>query len=309
MNWRPFRIADLSTCLEIQPACIGDEIVGRETALDVWTALVDSPAFLANVIEAGVDAHGDGGGKRIVGCGIGVFVAAAFVDAELESPRPGLNARIIAGIVAGEPIVLDRDSIASGNAGAGLDFVNLYGTWLDDGLDADALIDVQTLLGTSFVESFAGYRFNRVLKEAIGAPRVELARATGSYRIVAEYPERDSALAVVSPDSARAAPYSVATKLYRYVPPVLRLRPAEQTLLIAALDGKTDAELSKVLDLSLEAVKKRWISIYAKAEDFKPELLSGDDPERAGRGPQKRHRVVAYVRAHPEELRPYAWPA
>src|SRR5215510_8162353 len=118
-------------------------------------------------------------------------------------------------------------------------------------MNPNQLAEAQALLGTSFVEHFAGYRFNRVLKEAIGDSRIALARATGTYRLVAEFPESESALVVVTPDSALTAPYSVAATMYRYQPPVLRLRPAEQKLLAAALGGKTDAELSADLGVSI----------------------------------------------------------
>src|SRR6185295_7312087 len=165
-----------------------------------------------------------------------------FADREIADPRPGLNSRIIAGVASAEPVVLTRAEIAAGNAGQGLDFVNLYGTWQDGILNADQLAEVHALLGTGFVEHFAGYRFNRVLKEAIGDSRIALALATGTYRLFAEFPESQSALAVVTRESALAAPYSAAASIYRYSAPVLRLRPAEQKLLHAALSGKTDAE-------------------------------------------------------------------
>jgi DNA-binding CsgD family transcriptional regulator len=305
MHWRPLRESDLLECLEVQAACMGDETVGRDAAVRIWRDLLASPAFKANVIEAEHPVVG----HKIVGCGMGVFVDPEFVDRELATPRPGLNARIIASIAAGDSVVLDRDAIASGNAGGGLDFVNLYGTWRDDIIDTDTLAEVQMLLGTSFVEAFAGFRFNRVLKEAIGAARIELARATGTYRLVAEFPENDSALVVVTPESARSAPYSLANRMYRYQAPILHLRPAEQALLLAALDGKTDAELSTDLGLSVEAIKKRWMSVFARVDEFRPEILTSSDVDNTTRGPQKRHRVVAYVRAHLEELRPYAWTA
>ena len=303
MYWRPISQADLSECLEIQPACLGDQIVGRSTALRVWKALLDSPSFLANVIESERPLAG----HRIVACGMGVFVTRAFADREIKSPRPGLNSRIIAGIASGESVVLSRAQIAVGNAGDGVDFVNMYGTWRDGIMNADQLAEVHALLGTSFVEHFAGYRFNRVLKEAVGGSRISLARATGTYRLVAEFREADSALVVATRESVLSAPYSVAAKLYRYKAPVLRLRPAEQTLLAAALAGKTDAELSTELGLSIEAIKKRWMSIFDRVDEFKPEILSRADADSDGRGPQKRHRVVAYVRTHREELRPFSW--
>ena len=303
MYWRPIIEADLLKCLEIQPACIGDQIVGRSTALRVWKSFLDNPAFLANVIEAERPIAG----QRIVACGMGVFVSGAFADQEIANPRAGLNSRIIEGVATGEPIVLSRSEVAEGNAGEGIDFVNMYGTWRDGILNDDQRAEVHALLGTSFVEHFAGYRFNRVLKEAIGDSTIALARATGTYRLIAEFPESESALFVVTRESTLAAPYSVAAKMYRYQAPVLRLRPAEQKLLAAALSGKTDAELSADLGLSIEAIKKRWMSIFDRVDEFKPEILSKSDPDADSRGPQKRHRVVAYVRSHPEELRPFSW--
>ena len=304
MYWRPIKEADLLSCLEIQPACLGDQIVGRNTAVGVWRALLlDSPSFLANVIESERPL----GGHRIVACGMGVFVTKAFADREIRSPRPGLNSRIIAAIASGQPIVLNRSQIASGNAGEGIDFVNMYGTWREGIMNADQLAEVHALLGTSFVEHFAGYRFNRVLKEAIGKSGIALARATGTYRLIAEFQKDESALVVATRESVLTAPYSVAAKIYRYNEPGLRLRPAEQKLLAAALAGKTDAELSVDLGLSIEAIKKRWMSIFARVDEFKPEILSSAAGETEGRGPQKRHRVVAYVRTHPEELRPFSW--
>src|SRR5689334_5891985 len=303
MYWRPIRKADLSDCLEIQPACLGDQIVGRKAAIRVWKGFLHSPAFQATVIESEIPVAG----HKIVACGMGVFVSAAFADREIGDPRPGLNSRIISSVASGEPVVLSRAEIGEGNAGEGLDFVNMYGTWRDGIMSHDQLAEVHALLGTSFVEHFAGYRFNRVLKEAIGDSRIALARATGTYRLVAEFPESESALAVVTRDSALAAPYSAAASIYRYQAPVLRLRPAEQELLAAALSGQTDAELSADLGLSIEATKKRWLSIFDRVDQFKREILTQTEADSDVRGPQKRHRVVAYIRAHPEELRPFCW--
>lgn len=303
MYWRPISESDLAECLEIQPACLGDGIVGRSTALRVWKSLLDNPSFHANVIES----ERPFGRHKIVACGMGVFVTSAFADREIRNPRPGLNSRIIAGIASGDSMVLNRAQIAAGNAGEGIDFVNMYGTWRDRIMNADQLAEVQALLGSSFVEHFAGYRFNRVLKEAVGHSQIALARATGTYRLVAEFQESESVLVVASRESVLTAPYSVAAAMYRYQPPVLRLRPAEQKLLAAALSGKTDAELSVDLGLSIEAIKRRWMSIFARVDEFKPEILSRGEPDNEGRGPQKRHRVVAYVRTHPEELRPFSW--
>ena len=71
--------------------------MGRNEALRVWTALLDHPSFLANVIESDRPIAG----HKIVACGMGVFVTSAFADQEIDKPRPGLNSRIIAGVAVG----------------------------------------------------------------------------------------------------------------------------------------------------------------------------------------------------------------
>ena len=303
MFWRPIREADLLTCLDLQPASFGEGIVGRAAALRVWNSLLSHPAFHGTVLESEAPIAG----QKIVGCGLGVFVTQAFASREIANPLPGLNSRIIASIAQNKSVLLSRAEIGAANAGDGLDWVNLYGTWREGVLSADQLAEIHALLGASFVAHLGGYRFSRVLKEAIGDSGIAFARATGTYRLVAEFPETGSALAVVTRESALAAPYSMAATLYRYQPPVLRLRPAEQSLLLAALGGKTDAEISAAVGISVEAVKKRWLSIFARVDQFLPELLSTADISSDGRGPQKRHRVLAYIRTHPEELRPYLW--
>ena len=91
MYWRPLREADLLPCLEIQPACLGDQIVGHGTALRVWQGLLDEPSFHATVIESEVPIAG----HKMVGCGMGVFVAGAFDDGEIAAQRRGRHSRIM----------------------------------------------------------------------------------------------------------------------------------------------------------------------------------------------------------------------
>ena len=95
--------------------------------------------------------------------------------------------------------------------------------------------------------------------------------------------------------------------LFDYHPPMLGLAQSEQRLLTCALPGPTDEQLAAMLGTSLPAVKKMWVSIYRRVEECLPELipdsLSSDIPA-SGRGKEKRRHLLAYLREHPEELRP-----
>jgi hypothetical protein len=91
---RDFRDEDLAGCLAINPGRIGDELVGRARAIEIWKFLIRSRCFTSTVIEA-PRAPGE---NCVVGFGSAVFVSGAFADAEVSDPRPGVNSRLIESI-------------------------------------------------------------------------------------------------------------------------------------------------------------------------------------------------------------------
>jgi DNA-binding NarL/FixJ family response regulator len=95
--------------------------------------------------------------------------------------------------------------------------------------------------------------------------------------------------------------------VFDYHPPILRFSPSEQRLLTFALSGVTDEQLAEALGISVSGVKKMWISIHRRVEASMPDLIpeshSREVPTNS-RGKEKRRRLLAYLRDHPEELRP-----
>jgi len=83
------------------------------------------------------------------------------------------------------------------------------------------------------------------------------------------------------------------------------LRGTSQELLRHALRGDTDDELARALGITTAAVKKRWIKIFEDVERRVPSFGNLSPSHDSVRGPQRRHRLLAYVREHPEELRPF----
>jgi len=61
-----------------------------------------------------------------------------------------------------------------------------------------------------------------------------------------------------------------------------------------------------VLGISLSAVKKTWRSIYDRVTANSAGLIPGQMSEELTmeRGEEKKQRLLAYLREHPEELRP-----
>ena len=83
---RPATLADIERCVSIQPLYLGNALVGRRAAVDAWKQLARDGFSASNVLESTPLPPGD----RIVGFGASVFLAPAFANAELASPRQAL---------------------------------------------------------------------------------------------------------------------------------------------------------------------------------------------------------------------------
>jgi hypothetical protein len=300
VSWRLTTEDDLSECLQVQPGHFGDELTGPAIAHRVWKQLLGHPAFFSVVFECDPPVQG----RRIIGFGAAVFVTQRFIDAELADPRPGLNSRLIASVHEGRPVLLTAAEIAEAPKRAGLDVLTLYGSWLGAILGPRENAQVQTLLPASLAKMLAGYRVHRMVGQAIG-DEIAFMRKSGVVHEAGTFPEHNLVINVITSQIALAQPTSVIRECFNHRAPRLQLTRAEQLLLSAAVEGQTDADLATSLHLTVPAVKARWRSILARFARLKPEIAPEFDGEGI-RGPQKRHRVLAYLREHPEELRPFA---
>ncbi len=303
ITWRtPAAWPDIEPCLESQPRSRGDALVGREAAIKVWKRLYESPFFASTVLESRPATQG----HCRVGVGTSVFVSTAFADAEMANPREDINSRIIASIHTGRSVLATRADVARANAGEGVDVIILFGVWCEQILSRAQMHEAQTCLVSSFAEYHAGYNVRRIVEETTNEAKREFLNHSVVVRTVAEFPEAGRVIHAITRESVRNENSSVANALFSVREPLLRLRESDQQLLLAALRGATDPELSVQLNLTLSAIKARWRSTFARVEETLPDLVHEVD-EHDGRGMQKRHRILAYVRSHPEELRPYAW--
>jgi hypothetical protein len=301
MLWRPVRDIDLQACLDLEPRHIGVELVGRQKALAAWRWMLRSPAFEGAVFEL----ETPDGGCEIVGFGAAAFVLSSFANDEVENPQPRLNARIVASIVNQCPVLPDYAQLREENTNSQLQLVVLSSIWKSP-LDADEMGEGIALMGSVFVRHFIGYRISRILYEAIGENEVKVHDATGVSRFVCKYGD-DRALSNITRESAFSLTGSSVSTLFVDRLPVLRLTEADQRLLHAALDELTDEDLAQRLNVHVGRVKKRWSKIFERIAGIRPNILSDchDSSDFRTRGKQKRHRVLAYIREHPEELRPF----
>jgi hypothetical protein len=315
LHWRLSRESELIDWLTSYPAAMGHELVGRERALAAWSKLARMRSFCSVAVESDEPIAG----HRIIGFGASVFVSTAFAEQEISRPQPGLVGRIISSIDVSDPVVLTTAELRQLNTYGGLHLVILMSQWRRGLLSQHEIAEVQMQLAQSFLHFHKGYQLVRFLAEAIDALDIEHLKSTGIYRITYFEDEiRQQPGTIWNPDRAfgvaeRAVGVklsgSIASFLFHYSEPILGLHDAHQELLAAALLGLTDSELAQSLGLNLPAIKKRWASIFAQVEQVRPDLLPAREPDPGGerRGPQKRHHLLAYLREHPEELRPSLW--
>lgn len=301
---RSFRYEDLLPCLEIDQRRIGDAIVGRERATMLWRCLTRESSFRGVVFECNPPLSG----HQIIGFGCGVFVAPAFVAAELANPRPGLNDRLIASIdPRSSSVVLSDAKMRALNTHGTLDLVVLYANWLDSLINSRQRAEIQMMFALKMVEQFSGYRLRTVLCEEIGEVIRHFRESTCVWRLVQQFNGEDRGLICLTGQDALDVAGSSYGALFCYQEPKLKFRNGDKQLLIAATQGATDIQLTKILNISLASVKKRWRSVFDRVALKRPDLVP-DQEERASpekRGIQKRHIVLAYMREHPEELRPF----
>ena len=315
VRYRPMRPGDVRECVQIVAADpnvaarYGNVIADLRPA---WLRLLGCAAFRAVVFE-------DLGGMRprLVGVGVSAFVSERFARAVQTPPFSWAGPEAVREIMrGGSPLLSDRQ-LREANTSTGLTLFGWHGSTRRE--DRHRL-EVQNQVIAAFVEVHRGYFLKEMFVQAESVQQVQMVMNTGGLVLSptgARYGESMKANAqelIGSPhflgltrELALAQIGSWVASLFIYQPPRFGFRPSEQRLLLAALGGGTDEELSDELKLSLSAVKKTWRTIYDRIADRRPDLAPGAPlraPWARERGKEKKQRLTAYLREHPEELRP-----
>lgn len=286
------------------------------------------PALLEQLVAdetlrgSAVEDCRDGAPPQLMAFGLSSFLHDALVQEYLGQPFPHLEIVLLERVwkgAAGQGF-LGHEAVAAANAGCGATLFPLM--WLqrsNDPSDEDAR-QLLHLCQQVFLATHSGYRINRILKEACesradafrraGFREAHVLRAGTRLPFSRQTLNRDHIVFVASrTDYEKGWPGAVLDPLFMYRQPKCAFTRAEQRVLQRAEQDLTDAEIAQDLGIAVTAVSMRWRSIYARVAARVPGVLGADGPSgaEAARGAEKRRRVVAYVRQHPEELRPFAW--
>ena len=171
----------------------------------------------------------------MVGFGTSVFVSSAFAAAELANPQPDITSRVMAKFHSGRSVLATPQDVAQADSGDGVNVLILGSTFRAEIFSQRDLQDAQTLSASGFVEVHAGYRIRRIFQETAGEPEESFLRRSMEFRLAADFPEAGRELFLMTRESVQGLPGSLGNVLFRFREPVLRLRPSDQQLLLAAL--------------------------------------------------------------------------
>jgi hypothetical protein len=316
LRHRPMRPKDARECVRILAA---HPILGPryaeilEELPQVFLSLSGLGGFQVTVFE---ELQGDS--HRILGGGTACFVRDDFMR-ELKTPPffwgpPEIVRRLRRG---DSPILSDKE-VREANSQGGL---NLY-VW-HTGVSPEDLgrPEVMHLAVSAFIDVHRGYQLKELLEQAETWEQFCGMRAAGGHFVrpsdghYAEYFDAVEADVANTPLMAGLTRELIqgycgaswVSALFKYERPRLGLARSEQSLLLAALRGGTDEELSDELGIFLSAVKKTWRTIYNRVAARLPDLIMGEATTgswKQERGMEKKQRVIAYLREHAEELRP-----
>ena len=313
---RPMEPKDVEECAEIvaKHPVIGPRYGSRIKDLPAaWLRLLACEPKRMVVLYA--DDHPR---SPICFVGVSIFVTDDFVR-QLKAP-PGfwMGPELVKRILRGDSPVLLESQFVEANSRGGLNLI-LWEGCFRSGFETNS--EIQGHVMSTFIEDHAGYRLKEIISsqiESVERLRWALGAGTGLWNPVASRYEKSFSMSpeqiVEKPhllgstrEIERTDPWSRIGSLFDYRPPRCGFSRSEQRMLLTALQGGTDEELSREMNISIPTVKKMWISVYRRIDDRLPELSPNRLEPQVGmtrRGKEKKRHLLTYLRKHPEELRP-----
>jgi hypothetical protein len=277
----------------------------------IWASLLSKGEAISSVVED-LDAPRN---DRLLCLGLSVFISDEFAGQAKTSPLFWIGPELIRRIERQESPILDSAAIRRANS---IDGLNLF-VWEIDirPVPENEFLAIATDISNQFFKQHAGFKIKDVMAQHPFGPVLRAGFQVGGWLFhdgIGEYsplPRAEEVETAGLPfvlgsnrELARRRAGSWISTLFDYREPRIFFAPSEQTLLLCALEGHTDDHISRELAISSSAVKKCWQSIYTRVGLRLPELLPEDGHNGGGRGTEKKRRLLAYVRSHPEELRP-----
>ncbi len=283
---------------------------------EVWLGLLQCDASKSTVVR-----FGEGSSAPVCLFGVSAIVREDFLNEMKTPPHFWIGPELTRRIIMGESPLLTDKQLRDANSRGGLNLV----CW-ESGIrpEYEAHREVQRSMMSAFIEIHRGYLWKEIISAQHERPdRLDFILKTGGclwdplaggytstlrsdLSDLVTHPHVVGITRNLELNRQNEWAASWVGALFDYHPPVFGFSRSEQRLLSSALLGETDEHLAEMLETSLPAIKKMWVSIYRRVEVHLPELIPDSplDLPASGRGREKRRHLLAYLRDHPEELRP-----
>jgi hypothetical protein len=320
LRWRSMQPKDVKECAGIIAAHpvigprYGSAIADLRTA---WLRLLGSDTVITSVFE-----EVDGATATVWGVGLSIFLSDSFLREMKKPPLRWFGPELARLIARGDSPALSYDQIRKANSRDGVNAVSWEGTIR---AELQHRPELGHFMMTAFLETHRGYLWKEQLApQAESADRMRWTIHAGGRLWNAVEGRYDESLGNSLEELVQAPHIIGVTRemhlgtpgpwvgaLFDYHAPRFGFSQGEQQLLEAALyiESGTDQDLARALSLSLSTIKKRWLSIYDRVADRGAESIPACTWANTGaaeRGKEKRRRLLAYLREHLEELRPFA---
>ncbi|MGB6198622.1 MAG: hypothetical protein WA871_02705 [Candidatus Acidiferrales bacterium] len=314
------RPKDVRECVEIVAAHpivaprYGDYLADLRPA---WLRLLSSNGFCSAVVFEEIDEAARRVRPRMVGVGTSVFVSDDFLRELKTSSCLWIGPELAKRVVRGDSPLLSETEIREANSRGGLNLAVWHACVRMEDVER---VELWCEFVAAFLENHRGFLLKELIANGESAPHIMgmhntggrlFNRAGGGYRDFEEkiLPDLLTKTHIVglTREMAQTQHGSWIGSLFLYEAPRFGFSRSEQRLLLSALAGGTDGELSDELGVSLSTTKKMWRSIYRRVAAHNPELIPSDaheDGAKSKRGKNKKQRLMTYLREHLQELRP-----
>jgi hypothetical protein len=262
-------------------------------------------------------------GSRVVSFSTFVFVTDEFCSEARSTLASYLSVDFTRRYLSHQLPILNREQIASANAGDGLNVVTCFEGWACDGRSPEQVLALREKQSKALHLALSGYRVKEFLAEPVGREasqwmldagaqvRCDYSNYFRKHSVPISHSLRGSLLVGLTKAEAMAHPGSHLAGVFAYTPPRFHFTRSQRMLLQHALMGETCETLATSLSVSPWTVKKRWHAIYERVADVDSQLLPppiADGLKATSRGAERRRRLLNYLRQHLEELRPFKPP-
>lgn len=302
--FRPLRPDDLPAAVTLLRA---EGARGSLLDMALLARLLAERRLIARVFEE-TDGHGR---TFLRGCGLSALLEPELAERAATGAVDDVVEAALASCRGTAPALLDRPRVAQMNRAQNLHMLVL--NFVVDASPGAPVQAVTALAHTAFVQAHSGFG----LRSLLGVVR-PWERKAADYRAsllamgcrAAPMAADGTQVFCLEAEQIERQPFHLLQPLFLRRPPRVGLSPAQQDLLELASLGFDDPAIASELDVSLHTVHKRWRAIHVRVAETLPSIvgaaLAGNGAAGV-RGAEKRTLIVEFVRAHPEELRP--WPS